>query len=94
MIDSPTATELPNIIGPVAPLTNSQACEELSIFVMKKEYQVDVLLVYDPAAPMEAVAAKVAQLTDQGNTVSAQKNIPPRLRYRQLIKLSKEGSVC
>ena len=60
----------------------------------KKEYQVDVLLVYDPAAPMEAVAAKVAQLTAQGNTVSTQKNIPPRLRYRQLIKLSKEGSVC
>ena len=60
----------------------------------KKEYQVDVLLVYDPATPMEAVAAKVAELTAQGKTVSAQKNVPPKLRYGQLVKLSKEGTVC
>ena len=37
---------------------------------------------------------KVAQLTAQGKTVSAQKNVPPKLRYGQLVKLSKEGTVC
>ena len=57
-------------------------------------YDVDVLLVYEADTPKAAVAAQVAKLTQEGKTVSAQKNIPQKLRYQQLLRLSKEGKVC
>ena len=57
-------------------------------------YDVDVLLVYESDTPKAAVAAQVAKLTQEGKTVSAQKNIPQKLRYQQLLRLSKEGKVC
>lgn len=60
----------------------------------KNEYHVDVLLIYAPETPMQAVAKAVADFTAQGKTVSAQKSVPERLRYRQLVKLSKEGTLC
>lgn len=60
----------------------------------KSDYDVDVLLLYDGDTDKKAVAKAVAELTAEGKTVSAQKNIPEKLRYRQLLKLSKEGSVC
>ena len=60
----------------------------------KPGYDVDVLLLYAPDADMALVAQAVAELTDRGNTVSAQKNIPQKLRYRQLLRLTKEGTVC
>lgn len=60
----------------------------------RPEYDVDVLLLYDEGADKQAVAQAVAELTGAGNTVSAQKSIPRKLRYRQLIKLTKEGTLC
>lgn len=60
----------------------------------KNDYDVDVLLIYEDNADKMAVAKAVAELTSQGKTVSAQKNIPAKLRYRQLLKLSKEGIAC
>lgn len=60
----------------------------------KAEFDVDVLLLYDANTDKMAVAKVVAELTGQGKTVSAQKSIPQKLRYRQLLKLSKEGIVC
>jgi ATP phosphoribosyltransferase regulatory subunit len=53
----------------------------------RNEYDVDVLLLYDTAADMQAVASAVADLTADGKTVSAQKSIPAKLRYRQLVTL-------
>jgi ATP phosphoribosyltransferase regulatory subunit len=55
---------------------------------------VDVLLLYDADTDKMAVAKAVEALTGQGKTVSTQKSIPPKLRYRKLLKLSKEGSLC
>lgn len=60
----------------------------------KKDYHVDVLLIYEPGTPVQVLAKTVQELTAQGKTVSAQKQIPERLRYQQLLKLSKEGTVC
>jgi ATP phosphoribosyltransferase regulatory subunit len=60
----------------------------------EEDYDVDVLLVYDAEAEKSAVAKTVAKLTAGGKTVSAQKSIPEKLRYRKLMKLSKEGTVC
>lgn len=60
----------------------------------ESDFDVDVLLVYDPQTDKMAVAKAVAELTAQGKTVSTQKDIPQKLRYRELRKLSKEGTVC
>ena len=60
----------------------------------KKEYHVDVLLVYEEATALQAVTQTVDRLVAEGKTVSAQKSIPPRLRYRELVRLTKEGEVC
>jgi ATP phosphoribosyltransferase regulatory subunit len=57
-------------------------------------YDVDVLLVYDSAVDPGVVARKVAELTAAGKTVSAQRSIPQKLRYRQLIRLDKEDVSC
>ena len=57
-------------------------------------YDVDVLLIYDKDADKMAVAKAVAELTSQGRTVSTQREIPQKLRYRQLLKLTKEGALC
>ena len=57
-------------------------------------YDVDVLLLYDDHADKKAVAQAVAALTGQGMTVSAQRSIPQKLRYRRQMTLSKEGTVC
>lgn len=52
------------------------------------EYDVDVLLVYDETTDMKTVAQKVKELTDKGKSVSAQKTVPEKLRYRELINLA------
>ena len=60
----------------------------------KSGWDVDVLLVYDAATPKKAVMETVSRLTWEGKTVSAQKNIPQKLRYRQLLRLNEEGELC
>ena len=57
-------------------------------------YDVDVLLLYDESTDALSVAKAVAELTGKGMTVSTQKSIPQKLRYRQLLRLSKEGTLC
>ena len=57
-------------------------------------FDVDVLLLYEPDTDKMKLAKAVAELTGQGKTVSTQKSIPQKLRYRQLLKLNKEGAVC
>ena len=52
---------------------------------------VDVLLLYDDPA---AVPAAVEDLTRSGKTVSAQKAIPHRLRFKEVLDLRKEASSC
>ena len=59
-----------------------------------EEYDVDVLLLYEEGTDYLAVAKAVSALTSVGKTVCAQKATPPKLRYRKLMKLSKEGALC
>ena len=54
-------------------------------------FDVDVLLLYDDPA---AAAAEVSKLTATGKTVSAQRQKPQGLRYRELMDLRKEAGVC
>ena len=60
----------------------------------EEEYDVDVLLLYEADTDYLAVAKAVSALTSVGKTVSTQKSIPQKLRYRKLMKLSKEGTLC
>ena len=62
--------------------------------VQRRQCDVDVLLVYEAGTPARAVAQVVAQLTAAGETITAQKSIPQKLRYRRLVKLTKEGTLC
>ena len=58
----------------------------------KKEYDVDVLLLYNNATPTEKVAECVSDLVSKGCSVCSQKSIPEKLRYKTLIDLTKEAN--
>ena len=55
--------------------------------VQERSYDVDVLLIYSDATSAEAVSVKVDQLIGQGKTVSAQRAIPEKLRYKELVEI-------
>ena len=57
----------------------------------RKEYDVDALLLYGEDDSPAAILAAVQELSRQGLTVLAQKSVPERLTWRQLIKLSESG---
>lgn len=59
-----------------------------------REYDVDVLLLYDGAVPEEKTANAVKALLAEGKSVSAQKAVPSRLRYRELLDIREEGGSC
>lgn len=56
-----------------------------------REYDVDVLVLYDGQTLPHALVNAVQTLTAQGKSVSAQRSIPPKLRYRELMHM--EGMV-
>lgn len=62
--------------------------------VQKSEYDIDVLLLYDAGCDKAVLAQKVAGLTAAGKTVSAQKNVPPKIRCKEMIDLRKDGKEC
>ena len=57
----------------------------------RKEYDVDALLLYSEDDSPAAILVAVQELSRQGLTVLAQKSVPERLTWRQLIKLSESG---
>ena len=63
--------------------------EELS--ASPAEYDVDTVLLYDASTPVGNVMQAVKELTAMGKTVSAQKTVPEKLRYRTLQKLTEKG---
>lgn len=54
------------------------------------EYDVDVLLLYSEDSAYSAIL-KRDMLIAEGKSVSAQRQIPSKLRYKELIDLTKEG---
>lgn len=58
------------------------------------QWDVQVLLLYEPGTPPAAVAAAVQRLRAEGKSVSAQKAVPPKLRYQECVRLDKEGKPC
>ena len=57
-----------------------------------ERWDVDVLLLYDDAVSPSALAHEVQRLTGAGKRVSAQKAIPERLRFRELLDLRGEAA--
>ena len=49
-------------------------------------YDVDVLVVYGDDCDLEELAGLCAGLRNQGESVTALKNIPERFRYRRLLR--------
>ena len=57
----------------------------------RKAFDVDALLLYGEDVSPATVLASVQSLTEQGLCVLAQKSIPERLTYRQLLKICESG---
>ena len=62
-----------------------------SLISPRREYDVDTLLLYSDTDSPAAILAAVQELSRQGLTVLAQKSVPERLTWRQLIKFSESG---
>lgn len=60
----------------------------------RKEYDMDVLLLYSPAAPMETVLEAVQSLQENGCSVMAQKERPNRISFREVYQLTESGVTC
>ena len=55
------------------------------------QYDVDVLLLYSEDTPKSTVAKSVKELTGKGMRVSAQREIPEKLRFGEIIDIRGEG---
>ena len=56
-----------------------------------RPYDVDTLLLYDEGADPLALAEAVAALADAGRSVMAQRAVPDKLKYRQLVRFGDGG---
>ena len=62
-----------------------------SLIAPRRDFDVDALLLYEEDFSPAAILAAVQALTDKGLCVLAQRAIPERLTYRQLLKLTESG---
>ncbi|MBQ8439462.1 MAG: ATP phosphoribosyltransferase regulatory subunit, partial [Clostridia bacterium] len=58
----------------------------------KAEFDIDTVLLYEAKTDLKILSDTVRELTAKGLSVTAQKSVPEKLRYRQLLKL-KESEV-
>ena len=56
-----------------------------------RPYDVDTVLLYDDGADAVALSQAIRLLTDSGRSVVAQKAIPEKLKYRQLLRFEDGG---
>ncbi len=54
-------------------------------------YDVDVLLLYEKDTDVQAVSDAVKLLTDTGKSVSVQRQVSEKIRYKQLLRLHERG---
>ena len=62
-----------------------------SLVSPRRDFDVDALLLYSETDTPAAILNAVGQLTNQGLSVMAQKAVPEKLTYRQLLKLTESG---
>ncbi len=56
------------------------------------EFDVDMVLLYDEGADLNAIRKQVSVLTESGSSVMVQKQMPADIQYKQLLKF-KDGEV-
>ncbi len=54
---------------------------------VSEAYDVDVLLLYSDDTDSTVLISRIKELTDKGLSVSAQRAVPEKLKYKELIKL-------
>ncbi|MBE6627884.1 MAG: hypothetical protein E7629_03060 [Ruminococcaceae bacterium] len=52
------------------------------------EFDIDTVLLYDKSTDLKVLSDTVRELTAKGLSVTAQKAVPEKLKYRQLLKLN------
>ena len=55
------------------------------------EFDIDTVILYDENTDIKKLAEFVRMMTVSGKSVTAQKEIPQRLKYRQLLKMNEKG---
>lgn len=53
-----------------------------------RHFDIDTVLLYDSGTELAALNGAIARLTAAGHTVTAQRAVPDKLNYRQLLRLS------
>ncbi|MBO5453696.1 MAG: ATP phosphoribosyltransferase regulatory subunit [Clostridia bacterium] len=56
-----------------------------------KRFDVDIVLLYDENAELSALNDAISMLTSNGKSVMAQKCMPDKIKYKQLLKLQERG---
>ena len=54
-------------------------------------YDVDTVILYDNNSDLKALKDAIALLTSNGKSVMAQKKVPEKLKYKQLVRLLERG---
>ena len=54
-------------------------------------YDVDTVIIYDDNADIKALFGTLKLLTDSGKTVIAVKEVPEKLKYKQLLRFKERG---
>ena len=62
-----------------------------SLSMPQKEYDIDVVLLYGEGSDLSAVRRAVRAITAVGKSVTAQKSLPGKIKYRQLCRLTESG---
>ena len=55
------------------------------------KFDVDAVLLYDENTDLSALMQTVDQLTAAGESVTAQRDVPEKLRYKKLLRLTESG---
>ncbi len=63
----------------------------LDTFSQTPEYDVDTVILYTDDTPLSSVLSQVDKLAKDGASVRAMKNVPEKLKYKTLLKMTKEG---
>lgn len=55
------------------------------------DYDIDTLIIYDEQSDLKMLTDAVKMMTVSGKSVMAQKEIPSKIKYKQLLKMNEKG---
>ena len=61
------------------------------LYENNQKYDVDAVLLYDENVSAEKIGDAVRLLSDNKKSVTAQRQIPRKLRFKQLLRLNEKG---